>query len=191
MVALKPDFKCQVCHAAGGRIRLRQPLRVNIHALTPVRVPGRRRAQSPVLTQGHGGLSRACSLPGPTGHLSMPCSVSLSPEFVNGRAVLGDVSQVQGLIPFWTPVIVIALYRCCRFLEAYVIKPSKRSTADVFDGVVGDQELLLPPHEDKVIVLQILVIKVIWVKCFCVLVKGWELPPMFTINVFICIPLPR
>lgn len=40
-------------------------------------------------------------------------------------------------------MVVIALYRRCWLLEADVIETSKGSTADVFDGVIWDKELLL------------------------------------------------
>lgn len=40
-------------------------------------------------------------------------------------------------------MVVVALDRCCGFLEADVVESSKGSSADVFDCVVGDQKLLL------------------------------------------------
>ena len=47
------------------------------------------------------------------------------------------------VLPFRAPVIVVALNCCCGFLEADVVESSKGSSADVFDCVVRDQELLL------------------------------------------------
>lgn len=40
-------------------------------------------------------------------------------------------------------MVIVALYGGCRLLEADVVEPGKGSTADVFDRVVRDQELLL------------------------------------------------
>lgn len=40
-------------------------------------------------------------------------------------------------------MVVVALDGGCRFLEADVVESSKRRSADVFDCVIGDQELLL------------------------------------------------
>lgn len=113
------------------------------------------------------------------------------------------------LVPFRAPVVVVALNHCCGFLEADVIESGKRCAADVFDCVVGDQELLLeasgaesgrsywdsvpdvscvtygsssiytvphlPPHENIVRVLQVLVVKIIRVERLCILVEGLEL----------------
>lgn len=58
-------------------------------------------------------------------------------------------------------MVIVALYGGCRLLEADVIEPSKGSTTDVFDRVVWDQELFLPPHEDIIPILQLFIIKVI------------------------------
>lgn len=44
-------------------------------------------------------------------------------------------------------MVIVTLYGGCRLLEADVVEPGKGSTADVFDRVVRDQELLL--HTDK------------------------------------------
>lgn len=85
----------------------------------------------------------------------------LSPELVDGRAVFGDVREVERLVPFRAPVVIVALYGGRRLLEADVVEASEGSTADVFDRVVWDQELLLPPHEDIVPTLQLFVIKVV------------------------------
>lgn len=46
-------------------------------------------------------------------------------------------------LPFRAPVVVVALDGCCGFLEADVVESSKGRAADVFDCVVGDEELLL------------------------------------------------
>lgn len=40
-------------------------------------------------------------------------------------------------------MVVVALNGRCGFLEADVVESSERCTADVLDGVVGDEELLL------------------------------------------------
>lgn len=52
------------------------------------------------------------------------------------------VSPVPTL-PFGTPVVVIALNSGGGLLETDVVEPCKGGAADVFDGVIGDQELLL------------------------------------------------
>lgn len=106
-------------------------------------------------------------------------------------------------LPFRAPVVVVALDGCCGFLEADVVESSKGRAADVFDSVVGDEELLLrrvgdgegsseanyckirsgsiwaapylPPHENIVRVLQILIVEIIRVERLCILVEGLEL----------------
>lgn len=88
-------------------------------------------------------------------------------------------------LPFRAPVVVVALDRCCGFLEANVVKSSKGSATDVFDCVVRDKELLLmmqnrpeitngmasrsyekttthlPPHKNIVGICKILIVKII------------------------------
>ncbi len=46
-------------------------------------------------------------------------------------------------LPFRAPVVVVALNRCCGFLEANVVESSEGCAADVFDRVVRNQKLLL------------------------------------------------
>lgn len=47
-------------------------------------------------------------------------------------------------------MVVVPLNRGCGFLEADVIKSSKRCTTDVFDRVIRDKELLLKRCVDRV-----------------------------------------
>lgn len=46
-------------------------------------------------------------------------------------------------LPFGTPVVVIALNGSGGLLETDVVETCKGGAADVFDGVIGDQELFL------------------------------------------------
>lgn len=47
-------------------------------------------------------------------------------------------------------MVVIALDRCCGFLEADVVESSEGSATDVFDRVIWDQKLLLrATHQDE------------------------------------------
>lgn len=47
-------------------------------------------------------------------------------------------------------MVVVPLDRSCGLLETDVIEASKGGSADVFDGVVWDQELFLLQPEDRV-----------------------------------------
>lgn len=47
-------------------------------------------------------------------------------------------------------MVVVPLDRSCGLLETDVIEASEGSSADVFDGVIWDQELFLLQQEDKV-----------------------------------------
>lgn len=49
----------------------------------------------------------------------------------------------RGVLPFRAPMVVVALNGRCGFLEADVVESSERCTADVLDGVIWDEELLL------------------------------------------------
>ena len=49
-------------------------------------------------------------------------------------------------------------------LETDVVEPGEGRAVDVLDLVVGHEEVLLPPHEDKVRLLQGLVVKVVGVE---------------------------
>lgn len=52
-------------------------------------------------------------------------------------------------LPFGTPVVVIALNGGGGLLETDVVETCKRGAADVFDGVIGDQELLLGAGQEE------------------------------------------
>ena len=59
-------------------------------------------------------------------------------------------------------------------MEADVVEAGKAGAHNVFDGVVGDKEVLLPPHEDVVRLVQCVVVKVVGVEGLGVLVEGDE-----------------
>ena len=54
---------------------------------------------------------------------------------------------------------VVALHRRSGLLEADVVEPGEGGPADVLDGVIGHQKVLLPPHEDEVGLVQGLVVE--------------------------------
>ena len=70
---------------------------------------------------------------------------------------------------------VVALDAGSGLLEANVVKAGEAGPVDVLDGVVRHQEVLLPPHEDKVGRVQRVVVKVVRIKGFCILIKSNEL----------------
>jgi len=47
-------------------------------------------------------------------------------------------------------VIIVALDGSCALLEANVVKAGKGGAVYVFDGMIWNQEMLLPPHKDEV-----------------------------------------
>lgn len=53
-------------------------------------------------------------------------------------------------LPFWGPVVVVPLNRSGGLLETDVVEASKRRSADVFDGVIWNQELFLLQQGNKV-----------------------------------------
>lgn len=71
-------------------------------------------------------------------------------KLVNLDRFVRYVLQSEGLIPLWTTVIIVALDGSCAFLEADVIKAGKGGAVDVFDCVIRNQEMFLPPHKDEI-----------------------------------------
>lgn len=97
-------------------------------------------------------------------------------------------------------------------MEANVIKSSERRPADVFDGVVRHQEVLLPPHKYVVGVCERLVVKRVRIERLRVLAKRIKLTlqiintkinkkqkkngrqetyPVFFVDVLVGVPLAR
>lgn len=71
-------------------------------------------------------------------------------------------------------MIIKAFYRGGRFLEANIVKSCKGGTVDIFNRMIGYQEVLLPPHKYKVRSFQRLVIKCIGIERFGVLAERLE-----------------
>lgn len=46
-------------------------------------------------------------------------------------------------------MVIVALDSSCGFLKADIIKASERGSADIFDGVVWNEKLLLKMQEQK------------------------------------------
>ena len=95
-------------------------------------------------------------------------------------------------------------------MKTDVVETRKARPVDVLDGVVRDQEVLLPPHEHVVCLFQLLIVETVRVKVFRVLVKGKEFAlqkasikiypcvyeyhfshPMFFVDIFVCVPFSR
>ena len=74
-------------------------------------------------------------------------------------------------------------------LEADVVESGEGGAADVFDGVIRDEEVLLPTHEDEIRLIECLIIECVRIKGLGILIKGHKLAPMFLIHIFIGIPL--
>ena len=70
-------------------------------------------------------------------------------------------------------VVTLDLRR--RLLEADVVEPGERGPRDVLDGVVRDQEVLLPPHVHVVGLRQRLVVEAVVVEVLAVRVERHEL----------------
>lgn len=68
-------------------------------------------------------------------------------------------------------MIIKAFYRGGGFLEANIVKSCKGGTIDIFDCMIGYQEVLLPPHKYKVRSLQRLVIERVGIECFGILAE--------------------
>ena len=76
-----------------------------------------------------------------------------SPEFINLHAVIWHVGQVEALEPFGVSVEIVALYAGGGLLEADVIEAGKTCTIDIFDCVIRNKEVFLPPHKHVVCLL--------------------------------------
>ena len=70
---------------------------------------------------------------------------------------------------------VVALDLRRRLLEADVVEPGERRPRDVLDGVVRNQEVLLPPHVHVVCLRERLVVEAVVVEVLAVRVEGHEL----------------
>ncbi len=66
---------------------------------------------------------------------------------------------------------IVAFNRGGGFLETNVVEARKRSSVDVPDRVVRDEEVLFPPHVDKVCLLQCVVVEGVRVKGLRVLIE--------------------
>ena len=77
-------------------------------------------------------------------------------------------------LPFRVSVEIEPIDRGFGLLEAYIVEPCEARAVDVLDLVVGDEEVLLPPHEDKVSLVEGLVVKVVRVEVLCVGDEGVE-----------------
>ena len=59
-------------------------------------------------------------------------------------------------------------------MKTDVVETREARPVDVLDGVVRDQEVLLPSHKHVVCLLQLLIVETVRVEVFRVLVKGKE-----------------
>ena len=74
-------------------------------------------------------------------------------------------------------------------LKANVIESGEGGAVDVFDGVVGHEEHLLPPHEHKVRVVERVVIETVQIESLGVLEEAEELAPVLPIHLLVRVPL--
>ena len=131
-------------------------------------------------------------------------------KFVYLNAVFRNVSEGERLVPFRTAMVIVAFDGSRTFLEANVIESGKAGPADVLYGVVRDEEVFFPSHENVICFLHHVVVKRVRVKSFSVLVKrnklalqseketltrtfvqGFKISdnyPMFFVDVFIGVP---
>ena len=82
------------------------------------------------------------------------------------------MSQIQALEPLRVAVEVVTLDAGGGLLEADVVEPGEAGTVDILDCAVRDQEVLLPPHEHVVRLLQLLIVETIRIEVLGVLVEG-------------------
>ena len=61
--------------------------------------------------------------------------------------MIRHVCQVEALEPFGVSVEIVSLYTGGRLLEADVVEAGKTGTIDIFDCVIGNQKMFLPPHK--------------------------------------------
>ena len=79
---------------------------------------------------------------------------------------------------------VVALDLRRRLLEADVVEPCERGPRDVLDGVVRNQEVLLPPHVHVVCLRERLVVEAVVVEVLTVRVERHELTLKILIHQF-------
>ena len=99
------------------------------------------------------------------------------------------MGEIETLKPFRVPMKIVALYTGGGFLEADVVEPGERGPRDVLDGVVRNQEVLLPPHVHVVCLRQRLVVEAVVVEVLAVRVERHELA--LKVEVFIIKVLVR
>lgn len=68
-------------------------------------------------------------------------------------------------------MVVISFYSGFGFLEAYVIKSSKRGAADVSNSVIGYEKVFFPPHKHIIGIAQLSIVKCIRIEALYVLIK--------------------
>lgn len=86
-------------------------------------------------------------------------------------------------------MIIKAFYRGGGFLEANIVKSCKGGTVDIFDCMIGYQEVLFPPHKYKVRSFQRLVIERVGIERFGVLAEGRKFTPVFLVDILVGVPL--
>ena len=60
------------------------------------------------------------------------------------------MEEVQDSLPFGVAMVIISLYARGGLLKTDVVEACEGGPIDVFDGVVGHEEVLFPPHEDEI-----------------------------------------
>lgn len=74
--------------------------------------------------------------------------------------------------------------------QTNVVESGERSSVYVFDGVIWNQKVFLPSHEQKLIIFdQLFVIELVVVKAVYVRFERREFAPMFSIDVLVSVPL--
>lgn len=74
--------------------------------------------------------------------------------------------------------------------EADVVEAGKAGTADIFDVMIGHEEMLLPSHEDKIAWRQLLIVEIVRIEVFGITGrKLGKFGPMLSVDFFVRIPL--
>lgn len=88
-------------------------------------------------------------------------------------------------------MVVVALDGGLGFSKADVVEAGEAGAVNVLDGVIRQEEALLPAHKDKVSRAERLVVEGITIEGFSVVAEAEEAGPVFSVNLLIRLPLAR
>lgn len=68
-------------------------------------------------------------------------------------------------------MVIVSFYSGGGFLKAYIVEAGERSSVNIFDRMIWNEEVFFPSHEHKVSILYLVIVECIRVKRLCILAK--------------------